>query len=340
MITAKRRWIKMPRYLLTTDWHLDDNPQNEYRWIIFEHVRTALMQYEPDAVFHLGDIVDRRDRFSSALVNRLITELRGIAARAPVWILRGNHDTTLRRPNYLEFINGLDADVSYVFEPRPYDRGLLLLPYSAHPKSEWADLGLRDYRAVFMHATVTGARVENGQVMENSEFPMLPGRVKFYSGDVHVQQTVRNVTYVGAPHPIKFGDDYPCRMLLLDSDYGVALEIPLSGPRKLLLEVSGSHDLDSLDVRGGDQVRLRVMLEADRVGGWRFDDSAVARWADARGVTVAGVEVTLRSVHHDGLPGQDVQAVSAPDRLRRFAALESISDELLAIGLALLDEAR
>ena len=45
-------------HLLFTDCHLDDQPQNDYRWLIFEHVRTALVQYDVDTVFCLGDLVD------------------------------------------------------------------------------------------------------------------------------------------------------------------------------------------------------------------------------------------------------------------------------------------
>lgn len=326
----------MSYYLLVTDTHLDDNPQNDYRWGFFERVRTALMQYQVDAVYHLGDIVDRRDRFSSALVNRLLTELRGIAARAPVTILRGNHDTTLRRPNYLEFINGTETGITYVTEPVTRD-GLALLPYSHAPRQEWRGLGLGDCRAAFMHATVTGARVENGQVMENTDFPVLPGRVRFYSGDVHVPQVVRNVTYVGAPHPIKFGDDYPCRMLLLNRDLEVAMEIPLSGPRKVVAQITSLDDLDSLDVRHGDQVKLRCGLLASRVDGWALDDARVAEWARARGVTVAGVEVVLSSTHREDGP----DTAGTPEQvLRRFAAQEGVSDDLVATGLRLLGEAR
>ncbi len=324
-------------YLLVTDTHLDDQPENEYRWLVFEHVRQAVEQHGVETVFHLGDLVDRRDRFSAAFVNRLLGELCMIAKKARVVVMRGNHDTTLRRPNYFEFLNSVSPPrshpIQYVNEPILDARGVLLLPFSAQPRAEWSRFRLSDYRAVFMHATVPGAVVENGQVMENPNFPLLPGRVKFYSGDVHVPQRVRNVTYVGAPHPIRFGDSYPCRMLLLDDGFEVEREIILSGPRKLVAAVSGLDGLDALATAPGDQVKLRFALLAGSLDGWHMDDARIAEWARERGVTVAGVEVSLESRYDAGSVDPD----GTPEALlRQFAAQEGLSDDLLAVGLRLL----
>ena len=324
-------------YLLFTDVHLDDQQQNEYRWLIWEHLRVAIIQYKPDVVFCLGDLVDRKDRFSSAFVNRLLGEMRGLSARAPLVVLRGNHDQTLRPPNYLDFLNKFSETITYVYEPMQFSDELLLLPYSHAPRTEWAKFRLTDYSAVFMHATVTGARVENGQVMENTDFPLLPGRVKFYSGDIHVPQQVRNITYVGAPHPIKFGDSYPCRMLLLDQNFDVSLEIPLTGPRKVVVQISSLADLDKIDVRFGDQLKIQCSISSDQVGEWQLNDERLAAWARRIGVSIAGVEVVLESEFDD--PGVDLH--DTPEALlRQFAAQEKLSDDLVQMGLRLLGGVR
>lgn len=333
----------MSYYLLFTDTHLDGQPENEYRWAIFDHIRTALMQYPVRVAFCLGDLVDGRDKFSATFVNRLLGQLRGVSARAPLVILRGNHDTALRPPNYFTWLSDFStdsSDIEYIDAPAPFsgDQRLMLLPFSPHPATEWADLRLNEYAAAFMHATVTGSQVENGTVMENADFPVLPSGVKFYSGDVHVPQRVRNVTYVGAPHPIRFGDDYPCRMLLLDEDFDVVMEIPLSGPRKRILRVGALDELDGLDFRPGDQVKIEVSLGADRVDGLQLDEVRLAAWASRLGVTVAGVSVVLESSVPDDRkvdPGQSLDAI-----LRRFAAQEGITEDLLATGLRLLGETR
>jgi hypothetical protein len=323
-------------YLLTTDWHLTDEPANEYRWQAFEHLRTAVMQYRPEATFILGDLVDKKDRFSAAFINRLLSELHGLAARTRLVIMRGNHDTTMRPPNYFEFLNH-DDEIFYVNEPAEYCEGaLLLLPFSAKPKEDWAGLKLSQYRALFMHATVTGAVVENGTVMDNPHFPILPRRPRIYSGDIHVPQQIANITYVGAPHAIRFGDSYPCRMLLLNKDFEVDLEIPLEGPRKLMVDINDPRDLDRVEVRHGDQIKIRMRCRPDQLGEWGTAEQELADWALARGITIVSTEVVVDTAPaaHGGDPEQSPEQL-----LTAFAAHEQIGDALLALGLDLLKEA-
>ena len=134
--------------LLSADWHLDDQPQNEYRWLVFDQVRSVVSSYQIDAVFVLGDMVDRRDRFSAAFVNRLLFELRDLAKHTQIFILRGNHDTTLKLPNYFEFIT--EKNIYYISQPTNYGKKALLLPFTPNPREDWKELGLRKFNALFM----------------------------------------------------------------------------------------------------------------------------------------------------------------------------------------------
>lgn len=329
----------MSYYLLFSDVHLDEKPENEYRWNVFEHVFTAVRQYNVDTVFCLGDLVDRKDRFSAAFVNRLLTNLYSIAAHSPIVILRGNHDTTLQGPNYFEILNtfakaeGAGRSVQYITKPTEIWDGLLLLPYSSNPKEEWKDIRLASYKAVFMHATVSGARFENGQIVEKTSFPELPSRVKFYSGDVHVPQQVRNITYVGAPHPTKFGDDYPSRMLLLDENYDVSLEIPLTTLRKAVIEVKTLDDLDKIEVRSGDQVRIVCNLTVDQLGQAGIDENKVYEWACSKGVTVDAIETNIEGEYES--EGLDLSA-DDEEVLRQYAQKEGLTDRMVEVGLEIL----
>jgi Calcineurin-like phosphoesterase len=328
--------------LLLTDLHLDDNPDNEYRWLIIEQVLQAIIQHRVDVVFILGDTVDRKDHHSAAFVNRLIPELLKLAARAAVVILRGNHDTPLHGPAFWEFLGYIEG-LSYVTQPMPWhlfdnDKpDLLLLPFAADPKEAWHGIRMSQYRALFMHATVSGAVVENGIVMENSKFPILPRSCRIYSGDVHVPQTVGNITYVGAPHPIKFGDKYPCRMLLLDEHFGIKLELPLHSLRKVMLDISSVEELRHLRLRHGDQVKIRFKCAADNVAKWGAVESTIAQWAADHGVIIAGTEILVDSLHD----GRAADPEQPPEQiLRDYAAHEAVPEELLAVGLTLLSEVR
>ena len=323
-------------YLLATDFHLDDNPDNDYRWAVWEHILQAVIQYRIETVFILGDWVDRKDRFPARFINRLFDEVYRICNRARLVVLRGNHDTAMTPPSYFDFAATAIQGFEYVSHPRPFFSHLLLLPFTARPKTDWADLNLADYKAAFMHATVTGAVVENGIIMENSNFPILPRTVKFYSGDVHVPQTVRNVVYVGAPHPIKFGDSFPCRMVVLDNDYNIIMEIPLSPPRKLMADIRSIDALSGLTVRHGDQIKIRFNCPPEGIEHWGETEQQIIAWAREKGVTVAGTEVIV-GVRTPG----SLDAEETPEAiLRGFAAREGISEELLLTGVNLLEAVR
>ena len=105
--------------LLLSDTHLDDQPDNEYRWDCFEHVHAAIDRRAVTAVYHLGDFVDRKDRFASAFVNRLLAEIENVGARVPFTILKGNHDDPLRGPAFFEFVNGMVSGVRFITKPPP-----------------------------------------------------------------------------------------------------------------------------------------------------------------------------------------------------------------------------
>jgi hypothetical protein len=321
-------------YLLFTDLHLDDNPANEYRWEVFEEVRKAKSQFSISHVHCLGDFVDRKDHFSAAFINRLIAELKQVS---PITILRGNHDTPLHPPSYFSFWTEefLNSPINYVSEPTAFNSKLLLLPFSARPKVDWKDLRLRDYKSVFMHATVTGAVTENGQVMENKNFPLLPGGVKYYSGDIHTQQKVGNVEYVGCPHPVKFGDSFRCRMLVIDEDtFEIVHEIETSPQRRLMVDISSIDDLLKIRVRKGDQVKLRVICGPSEIGGFGEFEYEVARWASEKGITVAGTEVIV-----DSELNRDVDINQTPEViLKQFAEHEGLAEDMVETGLGLLRE--
>jgi hypothetical protein len=289
-------------------------------------------------VFILGDWVDRKDRFTARFINRLFDEIYRLCARARLVVLRGNHDTSMQPPSYFDFMAGGPIDgFEYITSPRPIPaRHLLLLPFTASPKTDWRDLKLAEFKTVFMHATVTGAVVENGMVMENKNFPVLPRDVLFYSGDIHVPQQVRNVVYVGAPHPIKFGDSYDCRMLVLNDDYRIILQLPLTPPRKIMADIRDLADLDGLTARHGDQIKIRYNCPPSQIENWGETEQAIIQWASEHGVVVAGTEIIVGTRTPESVdPAETPEAI-----LKGFAEREGLSEDLLRVGLDLLGALR
>jgi hypothetical protein len=323
--------------LLVTDTHLDENPDNEYRWDFFRHVRILVHDNNVSHIYHLGDLVDRKDRFPAFFVNRLIDEIEQTARVASFTILKGNHDTPLNGPAFFQFLNGRVMNVRYITEPTP-DGDVLLLPFAADPMTAWMGLKYGDFRAAFLHVTITGAITETGYEIEHgTKLPILPRSLRIYSGDVHVPQQCRNITYVGCPHPIKFGDDFPCRMLLLDENYEIKKQFDLTPPRKRVIRVSSLEELRAAETCEGDSARIEFFLTARDVENYSFIEREIQTWASQRGVTVAGHEFKISEMSS----GADLDLDVAPETLlRQFAEAENVPENLLAVGMELLKETR
>ena len=326
-------------FLLTADWHLDENEDNEYRWKVFGEMHRILDEHPAvTAAFQLGDFVDRKDRFSSRFVNRLLGELRGIGERIPFYIMRGNHDFPLRGPSYFEFVDArIPWNVHYVTKPTPVG-DVILLPYAADPVADWRGIDWTEFEAAFLHVTPDGAISESGFQLSGRALPKFPKSLKLYTGDVHNPQVVRGFTVVGCPHPVKFGDRFQPRMLLLDEDtLDIVEEVPIDTVRKLSVDVCCIDDLHALQSRRGDQVRVRINLSSGDVERTGEVEREVADWARSNGVVLSGTEIVVET---GSLRGASESDADPEELLRRFAAKEEMSDELLDLGLDLMREAK
>jgi hypothetical protein len=323
-------------YLLTSDWHETDQPGDEYRWLAFDHVHKILDEFSVSSVFILGDLWDRKDRHSSILVNRMVSSLRKLSDRVIVEILQGNHDTPLRGPPYWSFLSHLDKRrVNYITEPTEID-GMLFLPYSSDPIQDWASFNLGQYEALFLHATVSGAQSESGQILENPRFPPLPKDVPIYSGDVHVPQIVGGVTYIGAPHPIHFGDKFSPRMLLIDEDTCQPVQsIALQTIKKHQIVISNLGQLDEIKVRPGDQAQIKVEVTPSDVDRWPLIRAGVTEWARERNLMVSSLSSTM-TITRDQTPSANLGDPMSV--FNNFVRKEGINDALRFVGEELLKE--
>lgn len=317
--------------LLTSDWHLVDQPENEYRWQIFNALENAAVEHGEREIYMLGDVCDRKDRHSAVLVNRMIhefTKLTNIGLRFT--ILMGNHDRPLNGPPFWQFLNE-HPNILFIDKPTEDTRQMLLLPYSANPKQDWQDIDLGAYDAIFMHQTVTGVK-ENGRVLANDKMPELPN-CRIYSGDIHTPQKVGPVTYVGAPHPVKYGDEYPCRMLILNKSFGMAGQIDLYPPRKCIAEVRSIDELNRLSLKSGDQVRVRWKLPVNSMDEWSINEEAVTAWQQQTGVQISSLEPTI--VMDESQPF--IEFDEAPESvMEAFGKAEGLAGPLLQYGLSLV----
>jgi hypothetical protein len=323
--------------ILTGDWHLDDNPANASRWLVFDALENAMASYGDRHILILGDLGDRKDRHPGALVNRLVQEFqKQVRLGAQFDIIMGNHDKPLNGPAYWTFLNE-HPGVRFYDKPT-WKSNILLLPYSSDPAAEWPTFLDGGPDVIFMHQTVTGVR-ENGQLLKNDKMPDLPDDIPIYSGDIHTPQRVGPVTYVGAPHHCRFGDTHSCRMLIIDDKtYRARGQIDLFPPRKVIAEISSIKELEALGLQAGDQVRIRWKLPVSKMDQWELDEEAVQEWQHDNGVIIDSLEPTITM---DAVNSELKSLSEEPaEILRAYAEAEGIEGPLLDYGLELLEKGK
>lgn len=334
--------------ILTADLHLTDNPADEYRWRVFDHLAGLAREEGDTTITILGDITDRKDRHSSVLVNRVVHSLRTLVSLGNhVTILMGNHDKPLAGVPFWQFLDKLESrTLRFITEPIAFG-GDLYLPYAADPAREWAGITLAGHDTIFMHQTVTGALGNNGIRLENNKMVLFPKTAKVYSGDIHTPQVVGRVTYVGAPHPVAFGDDYPCRLLVLDHKSNIKRELILSPPAKRMLRATSIDELERRTTNPGDQARVIYKLPLAELDKWPAMQAAIETWADERQIKLASIEPeiigSLDSARSDDVDlASDAQSfdIIPEAALRAFAEAEGIDERMLEHGLKYIADFR
>lgn len=335
-----------PDILLTADWHLTDSLADEYRWRVFTEIRKVHAQGRLAHVFILGDLADKKDRHSSVLVNRLSEELlalQRLEAAPAVHILIGNHDKSISGPPFWQALGHMGLDV--ITEPTAVSvgrgRNVLCLPHAQDPLEAWKGTPWKKYWAAFIHQTAKSAVSENGIELPGTALPIWPRGFSVYSGDVHVPQRIGVVEYVGAPHPIRFGDQYACRFLLLGADAAQPEVVALQPMRKHVLRVASVEELEAANVTAGDQVKLLFTLLLEDAPTWQAVRTAAVIWAQERRVSLAAVEFTITHTRAAKGEGGDAETVFArpEDVLRRYIAQNQIPKPLAALGEELLRRA-
>jgi DNA repair exonuclease SbcCD nuclease subunit len=272
-------------------------------------------------------------------VNTLVDKFRDLIQHrnAEIVVLCGNHDRALHAQKpYWSFLSALDG-LTFIREPTA--RGdLLLLPFSEKPYEDWADIPFDLYKAVFCHQTFRGAnrgdRIDTG----NLAMDIFPPHLKVYSGDLHIPQELGRLTYIGAPYPIKYGDDYPCRLLRLDHNYDVIERIPLFSPRKRIINISSADELLNTELLSGDSARIRLTLPIEKIDTWQAEQDKIATWAKERGITVSSIEPTIETgPRHTDMEAEMTDVFSI---LSSFAEAEGLDEDLLFYGLDLLQQAK
>jgi hypothetical protein len=324
--------------LVTADLHLNDNPRDAYRHAFMPRLGELARKHAVEHIFILGDLTDDKDRHGARLVNLVVSHVANLALVCPVTILMGNHDYVDPRSPFFGFLDALPGVqfLSQVKASAPLNASYLFLPHTNNYKRDWEGLDFRPFKYVFAHNAFDGCDMGGGRLVEDGVPPQyMRGARAVVSGDIHTPQTVGNITYVGSPYLVDFGDDWHPRVLLLKDKS--ATPIPCAGPQKRLVSVASLAELDDQRLGAGDILKVRLWLEPHEAATWPGKVEKVREWGRKNDYVVHTVEPVLPTQ----LRESERRVTSRSDRqlLEEYAAQSAVDERTVKTGLTLMRKA-
>lgn len=288
------------KWLLATDPHLTARPEHAYRIQWLDWLYDQCIKHQITALILMGDLSDAKDGHPGDLLNAIGDRIKRLAQIVELHIIYGNHDgpspdraywriLALTDLNYYThacpgFVNG----VPVIFSPwGTEDAGIKLL--HELPQSH----------SMFMHATVQGAVVENGTVMEGgcpSRFKPSGCLTHIWSGDIHVPQDCGDVRYIGSPYHIHYGDKYAGAVVVYDYEANTETRVAYEEAPRLMAPHIAFGVPDVLGrYRVGD--RMKVTVETDQVilpKDWIEYRNTLRQTLTAKGIIVTSISLDRR----------------------------------------------
>jgi len=338
------------KILIITDTHLTDAASEEYRWRVFDFVREELDKGGYTDLFHLGDVLDKKDKHRSELVNRVVTELIDISNKyCPITILAGNHDYVVDRSEcFLRFLNEFE-NITWIDEPTYWEEDqFLFLPHSRLPENEWEQwlpiINNPALKFIFMHQSIIGSKVSNYHELNHGLDPNFFNDVSanIISGDIHLPQDLRNVTYLGTPHPVSFGDSHQPRMMVIKNDKVSFIDIKTIKREHIKKAILSFEDLliDLKELKPKDQVKITLQLDKNQLNDWAGYKKQILTYCKEHQLELH--DLKMEKVSEDDASDEmkefikeNVKSLSSEDVLRKFASSEKICDDLFNVGMKL-----
>ncbi len=324
-------------WLITSDLHTTDRPRDAYRFGIFSWLARMQRLYGTTATFLLGDLTDRKDNHSSALVNALVDGMTEL--HPPVYVLMGNHDFIDPTNPFFKFLSCVEG-LHFVTQPMwVEEHKVALIPHQPDQAAfdRACEIIQPNARAVLCHATFEGAIAETGARLTGlraSLVSQMAPKAMVVAGDVHKPQRCGPVTYVGSPYHVRFGDQCTPRVLLIKG--GKEQNLYFDAPHKWSLTVRDEDDiLNNEDLKAGDQVRLTIELAREEAVEAVAHKQRVLAACKEAGLEVYGCELRINSSKRR--ERTKVGAVKTPEEvLAAFCQAENVASNIKKVGIEFL----
>lgn len=314
--------------LITADLHFSANPRDAYR-LQFLHKRLPdlITTYKVDQIYILGDLCETKDEHAAYLVNQVVDGIARINNISPVTLLMGNHDFLQQGEPFFRFLRNIPG-LRYIAQPRQKN-GHLFLPFTRTPEQDWKSVEFGGVKRVFTHMTFDGASSGFGHKLEGVSLDLLPN-VPIISGDIHTPQKIENLTYVGAPYTVDFGDNYLGTVLLLKDDR--MSRVTVGGPQKRIVRAP-----NMTPAKRGDIIRVEVPIKAADYSRWQERCDEIRAWAEEEGVYLDSIIPIITDSKEK--PGQKIKRKAPLNDdavLEAYAKIKGIDERTLKEGRKLL----
>ena len=329
------------RILITSDLHITDKPEDEYKWAIWDWLHLQSI----DSLIILGDLTEAKDNHSAALVNRLVDNLVEFPKNGvDLHILKGNHDYSHGFCPFFQFLKHYPRCYFHT-EAKAWEIGnrrWAMLPHTDKPKqykdviSRAKDIGL-DY--ILMHQTFRNATSESGRHLDGCSlnlFSELTNLCRVFSGDVHVPQKVGPVEYIGAPYPVHFGDVYIPRVMLLDSATKVNTYLYPDSIKKMQLTITSPEELIAVDLKEEDQVKIVLTLRRSEFSSWSEYRKRIQSICKRKRLVLLGLELKEKVRKRLTLTPVQCVANNPLDQFANYCEHARVEDEDASKGRSLL----
>jgi hypothetical protein len=325
--------------IITADLQLSDNQRDAYRFVLFPRLRAIMQRLAAKRLIILGDLTEEKDRHSGQFTNRIVNELLACAELAPVTVLQGNHDALDPAHPFFQFVGHMPG-VEWLKDVTTRDLdGLGRCVFIPHvPATElWRFQVPTSAEWIFCHQTFAGADIGT-RTLEGISPGIFMAHMRVIAGDIHVPQSFANITYVGAPYTVDFGDNYQGRLLLIRDDRLTSMKLTL--PQKRLLDwpvEAGNGRLKAMlaKLTRGDIVKLRVHMTAADYPGWADIRREALQLGEHAGVVMHMVQPVVAERRPRALSVATAVQRSDADILREYGRRQRLDADTMAVGVSL-----